>query len=365
MIATPVPRRPYLRSFARILALALVALGWTVSPFNAGAAHADSTATSGLTIPVAEGFSLTMEQASDGGWELFSQRDTPHPNFDLLPNGDGSFQISSPGIGCLYNYPSKSRVYGYECSSAQDQKWYLEPEPEGSYLIRSVLDNKCMTATYENSVVMQDCDGTRKQWMHFSPTSATGTSGPVVADLATLYSLKRCAEGGDLTCSFDNMTAETATVGHEECVTPLYDNTQGTTAATPTKSYAQTTGWSNTLGASISQSFGMDAGIAGIITLKVSTTISANYSHTWTESGTVTDTYPYTVQPGQWGWLTRGQLYKKVTGDWTFTNSALNNSWKGTGTSTIPAKEGTDGMQSVITPHSASQPPTDCLGSGT
>ncbi|MBL1099159.1 RICIN domain-containing protein [Streptomyces coffeae] len=361
MIATSVPTRPGLRSLARMLALALVVLGLAVSPLNAGAAHADSSATTGLTIPIGDGMGLSLD--SNG---TVSARSAPeHGSFTISPNRDGSFQIqpADEGTGgCLYNYTAGSVVSSYACNGADDQKWYLEPS-NGSFLIRSVTDNKCMTGGNESAVVMKDCDASLEQRARFNPSPATGTSGPAIADLATLYSLKRCQEGGDLQCSFGNLTAEKAVIGPEQCVSALYDNTDGKTAERVTRSYTQTTGWSNTVGTSLSASWEIEGGVGDLIKVKVGASITASYSHSWMGSESVRDDYPYTVQPGQWGWLTRGQLYKKVTGDWTFTNKALNNTWTGTGTSTVPAQEGTDGQQSVIKPHSADNPPTNCVGS--
>ncbi|MGW8971357.1 hypothetical protein [Streptomyces platensis] len=139
----------------------------------------------------------------------------------------------------------------------------------------------------------------------------------------------------------------------------LYDNTHGADNEKPTIAYSNTTGWTNSVGGSVTVS--AEAGIDEFVVSKVTTSISVNYSHQWREQNTVTKTYPFTVRKGEWGWLTRAQLMKKVTGTWTFSKGDA--TWTGTGTSTVPAEEGTDGAQSVVTPHSSPQPPADCPSS--
>ncbi|WP_435602218.1 hypothetical protein [Streptomyces sp. bgisy130] len=176
-------------------------------------------------------------------------------------------------------------------------------------------------------------------------------------NLLTMYSLKRCAAGeGDLTCTYNQDSVSTAAVGPEKCVSALYNNTHGADNEKPTIAYSDTTGWTNSVGGSVTVS--AEAGIDEFVVSKVTTSISVNYSHQWIEQNTVTKTYPFTVRKGEWGWLTRAQLMKKVTGTWTFSKGDA--TWTGAGTSTVPAEEGTDGAQSVITPHSSPKPPADC-----
>ncbi|MFE7542097.1 hypothetical protein [Streptomyces platensis] len=139
----------------------------------------------------------------------------------------------------------------------------------------------------------------------------------------------------------------------------LYNNTHGADNEKPTIAYSNTTGWTNSVGGSVTVS--AEAGIDEFVVSKVTTSISVNYSHQWIEQNTVTKTYPFTVRKGEWGWLTRAQLMKKVTGTWTFSKGDA--TWTGTGASTVPAEEGTDGAQSVVTPHSSPQPPADCPSS--
>lgn len=100
-------------------------------------------------------------------------------------------------------------------------------------------------------------------------------------------------------------------------------------------------------------------------TSPVKAEISAQYSHTWSESRTTTATsgssVSITVPPGQKAWVARALAYKTVTGTWTITND-LGRTWTGQGTSTKPI-EGVDGKYSSLIKCTTDSPDAGCRAS--
>ncbi|MFG2092272.1 hypothetical protein [Streptomyces sp. NPDC048612] len=96
-------------------------------------------------------------------------------------------------------------------------------------------------------------------------------------NLLTLYSLKRCAAGeSDLKCTYKEDSSSVATVGPEKCVSALCNNTDGAADEKPTVAFSDTTGWTNTVGGSVTVS--AEVGIEEFIVSKVTTSVDASGS---------------------------------------------------------------------------------------
>ncbi|WP_432012203.1 RICIN domain-containing protein [Streptomyces cucumeris] len=348
---------------AACLALALAAVlplltAPTASADNAAAVTGQTFRTQ-LTPPDESGDASALTWSDDSSNLVIDQ--TPSAaNWSLDPGADGSFLIRNEKDGNCIDF-TDSDTYNLgpaPCDSgSEQQRWYLELTYGTTTLIRNAATDECLDVSGEDNadgseVIAYSCNNAAAN-QNWSP----GQWNAAMGDLLTQYSLKRCAAGDTaLTCTYAQESDSHAALGPEKCVSTLYDNTEGSKGATPTVAFADTTGWSNTVGGSVTVS--AEFGIEKFIISKVTTAVSVNYSHQWIGQKTTTQTYPYTVQKGEWGWLTRAQLMKTVTGTWTFSNG--DETWSGEGTSTIPAMDGTDGEQSVVKPHSSPTPPTNC-----
>ncbi|MFE6738715.1 RICIN domain-containing protein [Streptomyces tubercidicus] len=346
-------------------ALALAAALPLLTPSTARADN--PAAVTGLTLrsqmnPPNGGDMSALTWSDDAAKPVIDQTPSAE-NWALDPSADGTFRIRNERDGkCIgFTEGDNHRLASSDCDPGSgQQRWFLEPTGPLTFAIRNASSYDCLDVTGESNgdgseVGTYSCrnGATNQNWV-------PGYVNDSMRNLLTLYSLKRCAAGeSDLKCTYKEDSTSVATVGPEKCVSALYNNTNGADNEKPSVTFSDTTGWSNSVGGSVTVS--AEVGIDEFIVTKVTTAVSVNYSHQWIGQNTVSKTYPFTVRKGEWGWLTRAQLMKQVTGTWTFSKG--DETWSGTGTSTVPAEEGTDGAQSVVTPHSSPNPPADCPSS--
>ncbi|MEU9121827.1 ricin-type beta-trefoil lectin domain protein [Streptomyces sp. NPDC048506] len=363
MITESTPHGPVRRTMAAFAAVAFATLATSVSPLTTGTAHADSSALAGLSLsprlPQADGLAPSLDLAKDSpdyGTEIVVNK-TPMANWSILPNGDGSFLIRNDKTQkCLdFNTDNNHLVEPVYCDPTNTkQNWYLQPSDGGGgyYLIRNVNTDKCMdvfggSGNDGTTVGIDGCHGRSNQEWIIGPTPSPGSTGPTLSDLATAYALKQCSNSSSIikSCDYTVTGDSVASVGNLKRVSSNVWN-NSTDPADRTITWTQTSSESNTVGSSITVTSEVGVNIE-VVSVKVSSAISARYEHSWTQTNTVSDANKISVKPNNYSWAMRGQLMKTVTGKWTFTND-LGDKWSGDGTATLPAVDGTDDLSSNL-----------------
>ncbi|MBP1000334.1 hypothetical protein [Serratia fonticola] len=81
-----------------------------------------------------------------GGTTAFNERNfTPVLNFDMVYLDDGTINFRHPGGWCIYAETNESTVLGY--CGADRTKWELIPNKNGSFLIKNVARQACISAS--------------------------------------------------------------------------------------------------------------------------------------------------------------------------------------------------------------------------
>jgi hypothetical protein len=272
----------------------------------------------------------------------------------LEQNPDFTFRIRNLKTNnCIDVWRTNMYLDQWECEGQSSQKWYLVPTSgtANTHMIRQVDTGNCFVLD-DVWVWTGACDAanTQQAWN-------IGVSGivPGARPLAIKYAMASC-DKDPASCNWKEDSTKTAAfTGPAACVSDLVRNTSGTNA-TFSRTWKQTVGWQNMVGGSLSLAVttGFSLGVEAEITAE----IQANYAHTWIGSEEVSDTVTFTLGNGQYGWITRAPLLKKVTGTWTlFVGS---HRWTSRATITLPAKDGTDAKQSVVQLKTATTPPTNC-----
>ncbi|WP_432141501.1 RICIN domain-containing protein [Streptomyces sp. bgisy084] len=376
---------PVTRPIATILALCCIALGVVMSPLATGTSYAvGSDDFQDLLLPsTVTGRLVDVENGSyDDGATIVTNSgangDSPSRHWKFnVDSSDSTFTIENNSTGKCVDKPDNKehRLTQYTCTSNSSQKWYLELV-DGTYnnfYIRNKESGKCMNllngSNYDGAWVGEwDCDGSSNA--QFSPAPPDGilensaNPGNNFQRLAVQHAAATdCQDPTNGKCSWTALSSETAVVGAEQCVSTVWDNTAGTDDLTTSYSRQVTTGYSNAagfsfmLGASVKWGTSLFGLVQGEVTLSAS--LTTTYTHTDTTQEATTNATTLSVPPGQYGWVTVGQLGKKVTGEWTF-DKGTPTEWKYTATVEIPAVDGTDGMQSVTKPNYSDTAPTDC-----
>ncbi|MFE6742905.1 RICIN domain-containing protein [Streptomyces tubercidicus] len=370
---------PVMRPIATILALCCIALGIVMSPLAAGTSHAVGSgdfpdvlfnATNARTLDVEngsydDGAKLVTNSAANGLSE------TQHWKFNV-DSSDSSFTIENNATGKCIDKPDNAvhQLTQYTCNSQGSQKWYLELV-DGTYdvfYVRNKDSGKCMNllngSDYDGAWVGEwDCDGTSNSQFALGTPAGTSTENNF-QKLAVQHAVAAdCQDPSNGKCTWTPLSNETAVVGPEQCVSTVWDNTGHTDVLKTSYARQVTTGSSTALGFSfmLGASFKWGASLFGLVTgeATVTTSMTTTYTHTDTTQEATTNQTNLEVPPGQYGWVTVGQLGKKVTGQWTF-DKGTPTEWTYTATVDIPAVDGTDGMQSVTKANYSDTPPTDC-----
>ena len=295
----------------------------------------------------------------------------PHAYLRLKPDGgDRSFwrlvadaesvvRVRNLASGnCVDVWRTNNYLDQWECEGQTTQRWHLVPYslPDNTYRIRQSDTGHCFTRDDADWVYTTACSAgnTQQEWT----IGVGGQSPPGVRNLAVKYAMRQC-DTRPTTCEWkENLAAKSpAFLGASRCVSQLVHNSS-TNQGTYTRTWEQTVGWENTLGGSIT--LGVETGVSFGIAAKVTAAVEVNYAHSWIGSETVSDSVTVTLLPGEYGWVTRRPLLKKVTGAWTL--DVGGQPWRLPSVIKIPAKDGTDQQLSVIDLRTATTPPAGCAG---
>ncbi|RLK60535.1 RICIN domain-containing protein [Actinokineospora cianjurensis] len=270
-------------------------------------------------------------------------------------NADFTFRIRNLASGnCVDVWRTNDYLDQWECVGQSSQRWVLVPFANdfSSFFVKQVDTGSCWTLDDEGYVYVDGCAaGNALQSFKIGVTSTL----PGTKTLAVEYAMARC-DKDPRTCGWkEDKTKYPAYLEPAACVSQLVKN--GTpNNATYSRAWNQTVGWQNTVGGTVT--VGVQVGVDLGIKATVTTQIQANYAHSWIGSEATTDTVTITLKPGEYGWVTRAALVKKVTGTWTLDTGGQ--TWTQKATIVIPAKDGTDSKLSSIVLKAAKTPPTDC-----
>lgn len=273
----------------------------------------------------------------------------------LEQNSDFTFRIRNlASNNCVDVWRTNSYLDQWECVGQSSQRWHLVPFSAdlSSFYIKQEDTGNCFTLDDNGYIYVDGCEpGNARQ------SYQLGVSGtiPGPRNVATKYAMGQCDKNPQ-TCGWkEDKTKYPAYLGASKCVSQLVKNATPSDA-TYARTWTQTVGWENTLGGSIT--LGVEVGVDLGIKAKVTTEIEVNYSHTWIGAEETSDTVTLTLKPGEYGWVTRAPLLKKVTGTWTLDLGGQ--TWTQKAAIVIPAKDGTDTKLNVVVLKAGTTPPTNC-----
>ncbi|WP_267244830.1 RICIN domain-containing protein [Streptomyces sp. PR69] len=332
-----------LRLLAAALVTCCIALGISLSPSAAPAAHAAENCATPLqcaTIQsVGNGRMLDVQNGSRGDGAYIVTNSVPgyHQSWRLNVDGaDSTFSIVNNATGkCIgLSWPALRQQ---TCRGQESQKWYFQPVSGSgdAFMIRNASDDSCLdlllNAQYDDAWTgKSSCHGrVNQQWK-----TAEGAW-----DLAVDHAARQCQKTPS-SCSW--------AVTHEAPAAPLptvcasavwYNNTAG--PVTQSFSVNQTTGWSSSIGTTLSTD--LEAGAAPALQTRIGSTLS--FTNTWSGSASVDDGVEVHVPAAHYGWVTLSVLARKVTGTWTFDARGL--PWQADDTITVPVKDDPSGGATV------------------
>ncbi|MFI9324438.1 RICIN domain-containing protein [Kitasatospora aureofaciens] len=339
MPSTPAPARtaPWPRLLAAALALCCALLGLSAAPaLAAPAAPALSSCASPqqcLTIKsLSNGRQLDVQNGTmgDGAYIVTNSAPGYHQSWHLsVDPSDFTFTIVNNDTGkCIDLAFFTPALRQQTCAGQASQRWFLQPAPgsDDAFMIRHAGDNTCldllMGANYDDAWTDQyTCNGTNnQQWSTGFPLAAR--------NLAVDHAAKQC-EKDTSTCSWSVKSEAPAAPLPRACVSSVwFNNTSGTVQQS--FSVTDESGWSNSIGTSLTSS--ISAGAPTALTATITSALS--FTNEWHGSRSVNNAVVVSVPPQQYGWVTLAEVARKVTGNWTFDTHGF--PWTADDTITVP-----------------------------
>ncbi|MBL1102083.1 RICIN domain-containing protein [Streptomyces coffeae] len=371
MTVETITRRPASRRTAAMLAVLLAALGVMLSPPNAPRAHADTGSFDPeMSVRIdtlqADGKLFTLfrdyEYADGTAYTIGNPNVSgTDDDFTIRPNDDGTFRLVNGTSSKCVDVSTGTyagNISESDCGDTDAQKWYLQPESDTApynYLIRHVGDNKCMAPTTDVSelatVGVRDCIGGNRAQVWWVGAGLSHQQAQL-RTMAIKYALTQFNSGSSTipTATYKVDSSTTAALGAFQNVTAEGGRVINGTTENMDKqvSWSQTTGYTYTAGGSVTTTGGLTIGGENSpVKAQVEVAVQGNWSNSWKTDNTKGGFATIHIRPNEYGWFMRAQLTKQVTGTWTITND-VGNTFTGTGTATLPAKEGTDDKNSDL-----------------
>lgn len=310
----------------------------------------------------ATGLALTARANGSGGWgpgavdlAQASADDAARARWRIERLGGGRFQLVNRALELCLTVSNRVE----KCGGADGVGYYLEPSRDpavfvprnafGGYSDTCLIAQRADDGTPGASVWHCEADNPAMEWS----IGLNDASAPALTELALENGLRICVRDRSR-CQFE-ITGEqpVAYVDNRQCLsgTLVYNDTP--TRQTAVLSTGETTGWENTLGGSITLGTEFE-----IFKLAITAEVEVNYGHSFVGEVSTSVGGEISVPPGEFGWLEKGIVAKKVVGVWTFNGLSA---WEEPGESTVPAKDGTDGVSSAATVfRTGLVPPDNC-----
>ncbi|MEV6399763.1 RICIN domain-containing protein [Streptomyces sp. NPDC051907] len=346
---------------AALGAAVCIALGITASPASAAPSTAAGATSTPAGAPPAlgeialtsasNGRNLDVQNGNTGNGVFIVTNSAPghHQSWRVNSTGsDSSFTLVNNATGkCVdAGLPLRQQV----CDGRASENWYFQPVTgagQGVFMIRHKATNTCLDVVQNaqhNDAWTQNyrCNGTKaQQWV--LPQTAREAAWNMAVD----YAGARCAKDVS-TCSWTKGSQAPAAPLPKVCVSPVWYN--GTSAPVPwTFTLNTTTGWSSTIGFTLSSS--LSGGAAPALQATVGTTVTG--SVTMNLGQDLGNSLTVTVPQKQYGWVALSELATKVAGMWTF--DAQGFAWSAQDTITVPLRNDDAGGASVYSAQTSEQ----------
>ncbi|MDH6131537.1 hypothetical protein P3T37_000906 [Kitasatospora sp. MAA4] len=367
MTLSPSRAAPSARLIVTVLAACLIALGITVSPLTTTSAQAAGPLQNlFFQADTNRNLDLGGGSSNDGtAVETYAAQTGHAQSWRLNVNpADSTFTIVNNSTGKCIDKGSSPNWYltEWSCRGQSSQRWYVQPVQGDwkDFMFRQVDTGQCMDLFNGNDwdtawVGQYSCNGTPNQdWSPVIPggqiTWVDTTAYAALRNLAVDYAANKCQQDTS-TCYWVESSESPAAPLPSKCVSAVWYNSQPNPFPYAF-SVQDMTGWSNTAGTELSTS--LETGKVAELVAKVSVTLKASYSHTWSGSSTVSNSVTIPAQPGMYNYVALSLLATKVTGTWTFDVGGY--SWTADDTITVPLANnpsggpGTTVYQPVSTP---------------
>jgi hypothetical protein len=331
-----------------------------------------------LHIVNPQGHVLTPATDEADSWvDLQASSNAANQYWSVVPHNaeHGTFSLVNRATNRCLNvrldfWGAGYRTFQDECGTNPKQ-WYLQPvdETRQSYLIKEVdTPDHCMYSMpgHVAGSVPVDYDPrgriqAERCTTHEQYQWRLGVSGNAYGALALAirYGLAQCGRDS-ATCGFsvaDNLPSAYQEV--YKCLpgTLYYNATGKTQTAIPSVSFTSSWEFTVSLGGSVTHK--VEAGVAGVVQGEVDVAVQLTLGAGYTTTQTVTTNSYISLEPGDYGWLEKDLVKKRITGDWAFNGSGT--PWAIPGSNVIPVKEGADNVYSGATKIASGKvPPANC-----
>jgi hypothetical protein len=327
------------------VAACCVALGIAAAPATAAAQRPGDTSALGQVTftSVSNGRSLDVQNGTASAGSIIVTNAAPgYDESWHVGTGasDSSFTIVNNTTGdCIdAGFPLRQQA----CDGRASEKWYFEPvagTAQHAFMIRHEGDSSCLdlllAAPYNDAWTdSYGCNGTAaQQWT--LPAGAYQAAWNMAVD----HAAAQCQSDAS-TCSWTATSQAPAAPLPTVCVSPVWYN--ATSAPVPwTFSITNMTGWSSTIGFTLSSS--LSAGAAPALQTMVTTSVTGSATVNITQ--TLGNSLTITVPTAQYGWVALSELATKVTGTWTFDTQGF--AWTADDTVTVPLTNDNTGGASI------------------